>query len=564
MRRARSSRERAREEDTPGSLEGTFPVEFAKGFVGGRGRWKLPHVGRRWGWTAGVLVGLVIVAVVASFFVDEPLRRAVERNMNERLQGYSVSIERLSFHPLGFSLTLSGVTFVQNEHPDPPVLHLPRLDASVQWKALLMGGVVANFRVDNPRLYVNRAQLQKEAEDATPVEKRGWQEAVQAIYPLQINEFKIVDGDVTYVDTGPFRPLHLSRLNVVAYNIRNVRSRKFDYPSDIRLEGVLFDSGKVLIEGNADFLAVPHLGLKANVALEDIDLEYFQPILERYNVSLKKGTVSAWGLVEYAPEIKVVDLKDAVIRGVHLDYVHSPAQTGVVQRTTAKTAEAAREVSNEPQILLRAAEIRVVDSTVGFVNKAATPAYRAFLADTTLTVKNFSNQLAEGTMEATLRAKFMGSGATAAVATFRPETKGPDFDLDVRIESTDMKAMNDMLRAYGKFDVAAGAFSLFSELRVKNGQINGYVKPLFGGLDVYSAGQDREKGFGRKLYEKVVEGASKLLRNAPRKEVATVAEIAGPVGDANANTWQVIVKLIQNAFFKAILPGFTREASGKP
>jgi Domain of Unknown Function (DUF748) len=538
-------------------------LDTARSFLGSHPRWKVPRIGGPWRWIAAVVAGLVIIVAVGAFFVDDPLRRYIERSMNDRLDGYSVSIQQASFHPVGFSLTLYELVVVQDTNPDPPVARVPRLEASVQWKALLFGDVVANFRVDRPQLYLNRTHLQKEAGDAKRVDERGWQEALQAVYPLMINELKVVDGEITYVDGGPFKPLPLSQLQIVARNIRNVRSEKFDYPSAIRIEGKVFDSGTILIEGNADFLAVPHLGLKANVTLQGIDLQYVKPVASRYNLALENGTLSATGLVEYAPEIKVVDLKSAAIRGVRVDYVHTPAKEGVVQRTTAKTAEAAREVSNEPGVLLRAEHLTVVSSDIGFVNKAATPAYRAFLTDTDITVTNFSNQLTEGTMAATLKAKFMGMGATSAVATFRPEKQGPDFDVEVKIENTDMTAMNDMLRAYGDFDVAAGMFSLFSEVGVKNGRINGYVKPLFSGLDVYSRGQDREKGFVKKLYEKAVEGVSKLLRNTPRKEVATVADISGPVGEAKTNTWQVVLKLIQNAFFEAILPGFVRQAGGR-
>jgi hypothetical protein len=70
----------------------------------------------------------------------------------------------------------------------------------------------------------------------------------------------------------------------------------------------------------------------------------------------------------------------------------------------------------------------------------------------------------------------MGSGVTAVSARFRPEQQGPDFDLNVRIENPDMKAMNDLVRAHAKFDVVSG---VFSELHVKNGRVDGYVKPLF-------------------------------------------------------------------------------------
>jgi hypothetical protein len=50
-----------------------------------------------------------------------------------------------------------------------------------------------------------------------------------------------------------------------------------------------------------------------------------------------------------------------------------------------------------------------------------------------------------------------------------------------------------------------------------------------------------------------------ILENFLRDEVATKADIAGPLDNPQASTWQVVVTLIQNAFFKAILPGFERE-----
>jgi hypothetical protein len=37
-------------------------------------------------------------------------------------------------------------------------------------------------------------------------------------------------------------------------------------------------------------------------------------------------------------------------------------------------------------------------------------------------------------------------------------------------------------------------------------------------------------------------------------------ELSGEVANPQTSTWQTVVHLIQNAFFKAILPGFEREA----
>jgi hypothetical protein len=49
------------------------------------------------------------------------------------------------------------------------------------------------------------------------------------------------------------------------------------------------------------------------------------------------------------------------------------------------------------------------------------------------------------------------------------------------------------------------------------------------------------------------------LKNRPRQEVATKVAITGDVESPQTSTWQMIVMLVQNAFFKAILPGLDRE-----
>jgi hypothetical protein len=42
--------------------------------------------------------------------------------------------------------------------------------------------------------------------------------------------------------------------------------------------------------------------------------------------------------------------------------------------------------------------------------------------------------------------------------------------------------------------------------------------------------------------------------------VVTNITISGKLSNPESSTWETIIVLIQNAFFKAILPGFEREA----
>jgi uncharacterized protein DUF748 len=514
---------------------------------------------RWWRWALGIVGALVVLAIIVSFFLDEPLRRQVEHRMNARLKGYHARIGKLDFHPIGGSIDFYDVLFTQDADPDPPVMKLKRLTASVQWAALIHGRVVADFLVDEPIVYVDRTHFQKEMEDPTPVKDHGWQDAIEAMYPLKINLFRIRNGAATYVDAGQARPLTLKAINVSARNIRNVRSDNKDYPSPVSIDAVVFDDGRLAVDGAADFLREPYAGVKGHVELQRIALDYFKPIAARYGFNLERGTVGGRGNAEYSPSVAVVDLEEVHVDGLRGDYTYHPKTAEPVKKAAQATAQAAKEASNRPDTLLKARRVLVNDASVGFVNAAADPHYRVFMTGTNVVVDNFTNQKSEGMGTMRITGKLQDSGPTTVTLTMRAENHGPDFDVNTRIENVDLTKMNDLLRATAKFDVASGGLSVFSEATVKNGQVQGYVKPLFKDLKVYEKEKDSEKTFGQKVKEKAIDVAGKVLKNHPRKEVATVVPIAGPIDNPKAGTWPTLVGLIRNAFFKAILPGFEKE-----
>jgi hypothetical protein len=514
---------------------------------------------RWWIWLVGVVGLLLVAAVIGSLFIDEPLRRYVEQQMNAQLQGYTVHIGALDVHPFSFSADLKEVIIRQDAHPDPPIIHVPELRASVQWRTLLSRRVVAEVQIQQPAVHLNLTQVREEARDEVPVRERGWQEAAQAALPLQINELWVVNGEVTYIDADPARPLRLRQLNVHASNIRNVRSDAGTYPSDLQIDAALDGVGHMALKGQADFLAAPHAAVNAELTLDQVELAPFQAVASRHNIALRGGVLSATGTIEYTPSVKIVHLRQATIDRLHADYIHTARTAVVEKRRVQKIKEVAQEVSNAPGILLRADQLHLVRGILGFVNQTTRPEYRLFLDHSEVHLQNFSNQLTEGMAVAKVTGRFMGSGRTVVGANFRPETKGPDFALAGSIENTDMRTLNPLLRAYGKLDVAQGFFSVYSEMQVRDRTVRGYVKPLLRELDVYDSKQDQEKNLFQKLYEAVVGGVSDLLENTPRDEVATKADMAGPLEDPQASTWQVLVNLIQNAFFRAILPGFERE-----
>jgi len=484
----------------------------------------------------------------------------MEAEINESLKGYSVRIGRLDFHPIGLSLDLEELTIYQSAHPDPPIAHIPNLSASVHWKGLLHGIIVADWEIDNPSIRFDLSQFREEARDETPIKERGWQDAVRAIYPLKINRFVIRNADVTYIDKGTFRPLRITGLNFLAENIRNVSSEPGTYPSPVEAEGVVFDTGRLKLNGHADFLAEPHVALNGDFQIDQIALEYFRPITERYNFSVRKGILSAAGSLEHAPEATRLSVGKLSLDGIVVDYFQQ-APSPPTRKIAKEVGETAREYSNEPTFEFKVDQLEMRHSQIGYINRTAKPVYRVFFTDVRAEIQNFSNHLKDGVARGRAQGKFMGSGASQLEIAFRPENKGPDFNLSLAIENTDMRKMNDLFRAYGKFDVVSGTFSFFSEIKVRQGKIDGYVKPLFQDIDVYDERQDREKNVFRKMYEGLVGGISSLLANRPRDEVATQTAISGDIESPQTSTWETILRLVQNAFFKAILPGFEREVS---
>ncbi len=512
-------------------------------------------------WVVGIPVILALVLYGASYLLDEPLRSNTEKKLNRDLKGYSVRVQAVHVQLIGLSATLTGLTVLQQAHPDPPVAYFPIVKASIHWRGLLVGRLVGELMLDRPKININLLQLRNETANDVPLKERGWQQALEDIDPIKINTLKINDASVTYIE-NPQKPLVLSHLNLQAANIRNIHLPDQVYPSSFHLDAAIFGTGHGSVDGAANFLAQPYPGIKGRLQLEKVPIDHINTLAARSNLSIHGGLLRASGEAEYSPKVKNVHLENLTIQSMEMDYTHSQQTAGAEKKRAAVVEKTARKLSNKPDLLLRADQVSLIGCTLGMVNKAARKPYRVFLTDTDFHLSNFSNQFSQGPAQARLKAKFMGSGSTIVSATFRPEKAGPDFDLYLKIGQTQLSAMNNILRAYGNFDVSTGVFSLVMEQHVRNGRISGYIKPFFKEMKVYDRRKDRERGFGHQMYEKLVGGVGRLLQNRSHQEVATRADISGPVENPETSTWQIIAELITNAFFKAILPSFEKEVTG--
>ena len=205
----------------------------------------------------------------------------------------------------------------------------------------------------------------------------------------------IRDGSLTYVDEGPFRPLELTRIELLAENIRNVKSDPNVYPSPIQIQAAVFEKGTLRADGHADLLAEPHATLKTEtIALENVDLAYFKPIVERYSMTVRQGSLSAFGNVEYGTDTQRIDIAELRVRSADVDYIHKKAES--VATTAGKEVDsAAKKYSDTAELVVNIDKVQV-QGKLGFINAARDPQYRLFLSDLDLQIANLSNQSKQG------------------------------------------------------------------------------------------------------------------------------------------------------------------------
>lgn len=496
-----------------------------------------------------VLLGLL---AVGSLMIEEPLRRTLERRVNASLSGYTATIGRVDLRFTGFGIVLRDVTVVQNAMPNPPLAYLPEWTTSVQWRALLSGALVADTTFTRPELFLTFQQARAEAADSTPASEHGWQDAVTSIYPLEINHLRVVDAKLSYFDTGELPPIHITRLNVRAEDIRNVKSHPGRYPSPLDVRATLADGTNFEFRGRADFLAEPQATLKGRFDMEELALPPLAPALRHAAMSIKSGRVAAHGRVEQSRDQLRLAVDSVSLDDAHIEYLlEKPADRQALEDASklATTPEA------KPAMRLDVREAVIRNGLFAIQDRQSDPPYRVFLDRTAARVRDFSNQRDARRGSAVVDGRFQGAGPLHLDASFSPTAKKPDFALKLRVEDVDLTAMNDVLRAQAGIDVVKGRLSVYTEFTVRDGWMEGYVKPLFREMDVYDSQQDRDKNPLRKAYEAIVGGASSLLENRPREEVATVTNVSGPVENPRSSTLQVLLNLLRNAFIQAILPG---------
>ncbi len=140
--------------------------------------------------------------------------------------------------------------------------------------------------------------------------------------------------------------------------------------------------------------------------------------------------------------------------------------------------------------------------------------------------------------------------------TLDPFSYRPTFHMVLRLLGLDVVKINDLALAYGKFDFKRGWFDLVVEADSKEGQMTGYVKPLFRNLKVFSLSQDiKEDNVLQFFWQALVGAVTTVLKNQPRDQFGTLIPFTADVNTATkTDILATLGNLLRNAFIRAYLP----------
>jgi hypothetical protein len=207
---------------------------------------------------------------------------------------------------------------------------------------------------------------------------------------------------------------------------------------------------------------------------------------------------------------------------------------------------------------LRINSCRIVDGTVRFHAFHKTPPVDLHASSVNINIENLTNISNEVTpMVTTVQAS--GLVMNHAKFEFRmqldPFSYYPTFQLAFRLLALDVTKINDLTRAYGMFDYEQGWFDLVVDLECSEGQLSGYIKPLFRNVRILSLDKDiKEDNVIEFFWEALLGGVTAILTNQSRDQFGTKIPIEGSILQPQPLILETLGNILRNAFVRAYLP----------
>ncbi|HEV2696240.1 MAG TPA: DUF748 domain-containing protein [Verrucomicrobiae bacterium] len=201
--------------------------------------------------------------------------------------------------------------------------------------------------------------------------------------------------------------------------------------------------------------------------------------------------------------------------------------------------------------------VEIDKGEIHFQNQYSKPPVDIYLKELAATATNLTNARE---LNQKLPSGLTASGSTIGGGNLNLQLQmnllkeKPTYEISCGLTNVDLVALNDFLRAYGKFDVAHGNFAIYTSVASAEGSYEGYFKVFFNNLDVFEWEKERKKNILEVFWQAIVGGVATALKNHPKDQLATKVPISGSYSNSTVGVWTATGTLLQNAFIHALVP----------
>ena len=201
--------------------------------------------------------------------------------------------------------------------------------------------------------------------------------------------------------------------------------------------------------------------------------------------------------------------------------------------------------------------LEITNGQVHFQNLYSKPPIDIYITELGGLATNFTNsrQLTQKLPAGvSIQGKTLGGGGLDFQVHVNPMAATPTFELTGQLTNVNLTALNDFLRAYGKFDVESGQFALFTSFAASDGKYDGYYKVFFNNLKVFKWDKERKKNILEIFWQAIVGTLTTAFKNHPQDQLATKIPVSGTLEKTDVHVWPTIGTLLRNAFIHALVP----------
>lgn len=208
-------------------------------------------------------------------------------------------------------------------------------------------------------------------------------------------------------------------------------------------------------------------------------------------------------------------------------------------------------------LIQKLAGVEIISGEVHFQNPSSTPPVDIYLRQISAVATNLTNSR---DLNQKLPSGLTASGSTIGGGKLNLQLQmnlldaRPTYEINCGLTNVNLVALNDYLRAYGKFDVERGTFAIYTSVASVNGNYEGYFKVFFNDLNIFAWEKERKKNVLEIFWQAIVGGVATIFKNHTKDQLATKVPISGSYTNSSVGVWTATTTLLQNAFIHALTP----------